>query len=376
MGIAVAARRRGRGERLDQRLLHEGPGEPVLGNDAGMKLYKSIMAKYAPAGAKVTDGLYIYGMAKAYTFVQALKAAGPNPTRASLMKAVLNMNDKTNPFLLPGVVTKTGPNDYFPISQQQLITFNNGTWTPVRPGRRHAAEGLAKLCCAGAGLSPAPVSSAPAAHPDAGDLRWVPIDEIRQVDRSGRRRRRARRRRRVGRRAGPAEPCVSGRPTRSSTRRSTPRRRSRSRSSAPAIRRRRARATPVRCSSASATRPTWSWRSRIGSSRCSTGTRRRPPGRATRRSARTCEAVLLEVDDHGRQPCRALERCQRRDDHGAGERSEPGLPAVAEGARRRSRPPASRRARASRAPAPSPPGTARPARTSPRARPRRRARRG
>ena len=38
-------------------------------------------------------------MAKAYTFVQALKAAGPNPTRAGLLKAVFNMNDKTNPFL-------------------------------------------------------------------------------------------------------------------------------------------------------------------------------------------------------------------------------------------------------------------------------------
>jgi branched-chain amino acid transport system substrate-binding protein len=106
------------------------PANPKWDNDAGMKLYKSIMAKYAPANAKVTDGLYIYGMAKAYTFVQALKAAGANPTRASLMKAVLNMNDKTNPFLLPGVVTKTGPNDYFPISQQQLIKFNNGLWTP------------------------------------------------------------------------------------------------------------------------------------------------------------------------------------------------------------------------------------------------------
>jgi branched-chain amino acid transport system substrate-binding protein len=69
-------------------------------------------------------------MAKAYTFVQALKAAGPNPTRAGLMKAVLNMNDKSNPFLLPGVVVKTSKTDYFPISQQQLIKFNNGTWTP------------------------------------------------------------------------------------------------------------------------------------------------------------------------------------------------------------------------------------------------------
>ena len=106
------------------------PANPSWANDAGMKLYKSIMAKYAPSNARVTDGLYIYGMAKAYTFVQALKAAGPNPTRAGLMKAVLNMNDKSNPFLLPGVVVKTSKTDYFPISQQQLIKFNNGTWTP------------------------------------------------------------------------------------------------------------------------------------------------------------------------------------------------------------------------------------------------------
>jgi ABC-type branched-subunit amino acid transport system substrate-binding protein len=105
------------------------PANPRWDNDAGMKLYKSIMAKYAPS-ARITDGLYIYGMAKGYTFVQALKAAGANPTRASLMRAVLNMNDRSNPFLLPGVVTKTGAKDFFPISHQQLIRFNNGTWTP------------------------------------------------------------------------------------------------------------------------------------------------------------------------------------------------------------------------------------------------------
>ena len=106
------------------------PANPSWANDPGMKLYKSIMAKYAPKGARVTDGLYIYGMAKAYTFVQALKAAGPNPTRASLMRAVLNTNDKTNPFLLPGIVTRTGKGDYFPISQQKLEKFNSGLWQP------------------------------------------------------------------------------------------------------------------------------------------------------------------------------------------------------------------------------------------------------
>ena len=105
------------------------PENPVWDNDAGMKLYRQLMAKYLP-GVDATNGLYTYGMAKAYTFVQALRAAGTNPTRTSLMNAVLNMNDKTNPFLLPGIVTKTGKNDPFPISQQQLVRWNDGKFTP------------------------------------------------------------------------------------------------------------------------------------------------------------------------------------------------------------------------------------------------------
>jgi branched-chain amino acid transport system substrate-binding protein len=131
MGIAVARAGAAEVNGSISTYYTKDPANPSWNNDAGMKLYRSIMAKYAPSNAKITDGLYIYGMAKAYTFIQALKAAGPNPTRESLMKAVLNMNDKSNPFLLPGVVTKTGKSDFFPISQQQLIRFNNGTWSPM-----------------------------------------------------------------------------------------------------------------------------------------------------------------------------------------------------------------------------------------------------
>jgi branched-chain amino acid transport system substrate-binding protein len=141
MGIAVA--RAGAAEVNGSISVYytKDPANPSWANDAGMKLYQRIMSRYGPAGAKVTDGLYIYGVAKAYTFVQALRAAGKNPTRASLLKAVFNMNDKSNPFLLPGVVTKTGPGDFYPISQQQLQRFNNGSWSPfgqltdTRPSR-------------------------------------------------------------------------------------------------------------------------------------------------------------------------------------------------------------------------------------------------
>jgi branched-chain amino acid transport system substrate-binding protein len=106
------------------------PANARWANDPGMKLYLKIMAKYAP-GADPKNGNYFYGMAKAYTFVQALRAAGKNPTRTSLMNAVLHMNDKTNPFLLPGVVTRTnGAKDAFPISQQQLVKWQDGGFTP------------------------------------------------------------------------------------------------------------------------------------------------------------------------------------------------------------------------------------------------------
>lgn len=141
MGIAVARAGAAEVNGSVSTYYTKDPANPSWANDAGMKLYRRIMAKYAPSGVKVTDGLYIYGMAKAYTFVQALRAAGKNPTRASLLKAVFNMSDKSNPFLLPGVVTKTSSRDYFPISQQQLQRFNNGRWQPfgqltdTRPSR-------------------------------------------------------------------------------------------------------------------------------------------------------------------------------------------------------------------------------------------------
>jgi branched-chain amino acid transport system substrate-binding protein len=104
------------------------PANPKWDNDAGMKLYRRIMAKYAP-NANPKDGLYFYGVAKAASFVNTLYAAGKNPTRESLEAAMLHLNDTKSPFTLPGVVIRTTPNDHFPISQMKLIRFNNGSWT-------------------------------------------------------------------------------------------------------------------------------------------------------------------------------------------------------------------------------------------------------
>jgi branched-chain amino acid transport system substrate-binding protein len=99
-------------------------------NDAGMKLYRTILGKYAK-GANPNDTYHVYGMAVAYETVSLLKRLGANPTRASLMKAARSLNDPKNPFLLPGIAVKTGQGDNFPVQQGQLQRWTKGRWVPI-----------------------------------------------------------------------------------------------------------------------------------------------------------------------------------------------------------------------------------------------------
>ncbi len=110
------------------------PANPIYNKLPGMKLYRQIMAKYAP-GKDVNDGLYLYGVAKAWNTVQVLQKAGRALTRAGLMKAARNMSYTTkgknaNPFLLPGVDTITKGSDQYPISQVTLVQYQNNTFQP------------------------------------------------------------------------------------------------------------------------------------------------------------------------------------------------------------------------------------------------------
>ena len=107
------------------------PASPAWTRDATVINYKRVMAKYNPRG-RVNDGLNFYGFAKADTFVRAMYKAGPNPTRAGLMKALLSFNE-TNPYLLPGSRLKTSTTDRFIISHQRLMRFNNGVWAAAGP---------------------------------------------------------------------------------------------------------------------------------------------------------------------------------------------------------------------------------------------------
>jgi branched-chain amino acid transport system substrate-binding protein len=109
---------------------YKDPQDSKWDNDAAMKLYRTIIAKYG-GGANANDPQVMYGVAKGETFVQALYKAGKNPTRAGLMSALLSL-DATNKFLLPGMKMKTSKTDHYVISQMQLQRYNSTTklWVP------------------------------------------------------------------------------------------------------------------------------------------------------------------------------------------------------------------------------------------------------
>jgi len=103
------------------------PTDAKWRNDAAIKLYRSVMSRYAK-GANVKDVFHVYGMAVAYEMVKVLKAAGKNLTRVTVMTQMRHLNDASNPFLLPGIVVKTSATERFPIEQALLQRWSKGSW--------------------------------------------------------------------------------------------------------------------------------------------------------------------------------------------------------------------------------------------------------
>lgn len=102
------------------------PTDPQWANDAGMKLYKQVIANCSTCDAN--DGFNIYGVAVAYTMVDVLKQAGNDLTRANVIKIASSELNETganaNPFLLPGVDVTTTSSDHFPIMQEQVAVWS------------------------------------------------------------------------------------------------------------------------------------------------------------------------------------------------------------------------------------------------------------
>lgn len=72
-----------------------------------------------------------YGVALGYTFLQALQAAGPNLTRASLLNAITTDGSS---FVTPGLVPLTySPSDHYGYSGAQVVQIENGRFLTLSP---------------------------------------------------------------------------------------------------------------------------------------------------------------------------------------------------------------------------------------------------
>jgi branched-chain amino acid transport system substrate-binding protein len=103
------------------------PSDPKWAKDAGIRLMQSIVKRYAGAN-DLKNGYYVAGMASAFTMVDTLRKAGKNLTRQGVMAAARTLNEANNPFVLPGIVVKTGATDGFPMQQVALERWSGGHW--------------------------------------------------------------------------------------------------------------------------------------------------------------------------------------------------------------------------------------------------------
>ena len=68
------------------------------------------------------------GYNMATTMVEVLKRCGDNLTRENVMKQAASLKQFPQGGLLPGVTLSTGPDDFQPIEQLQLMQFKDGRW--------------------------------------------------------------------------------------------------------------------------------------------------------------------------------------------------------------------------------------------------------
>jgi branched-chain amino acid transport system substrate-binding protein len=111
---------------------YKDPTDPGWKEDAGYKEWLAFMDKHFPEGDK-TSGFTVYGYLVAQTLTQVLKQCGDNLTRENVMQEAANLKKLRLEMMLPGIVINTGPNDFFPIEQMQMMRFSGERWELFGP---------------------------------------------------------------------------------------------------------------------------------------------------------------------------------------------------------------------------------------------------
>ena len=95
--------------------------------DAGFKQFAAFIAKYMSPNDLI-DLNAAYGFCAAPTLLQVLKQCGNDLSRDNVMRQAANLKDLELPMLLPGIKVNTSPDNFSPIRQEALATFNGESW--------------------------------------------------------------------------------------------------------------------------------------------------------------------------------------------------------------------------------------------------------
>ena len=60
--------------------------------------------------------------------VQVLKQCGDDLSRENIMRQAANLHDLELPMMLPGIKINTGPTNYYPVRQMQLMRWDGKRW--------------------------------------------------------------------------------------------------------------------------------------------------------------------------------------------------------------------------------------------------------
>jgi ABC-type branched-subunit amino acid transport system substrate-binding protein len=103
------------------------PSDPAWKDDEGMKKWTAFMDKYN-ADADKASSFTSYGYSVAQLIVQVLQQCGNELTRENVMKQAASVKDFKPDLLIPGIAVNTGPQDFFPIEQLQMMKFDGKSW--------------------------------------------------------------------------------------------------------------------------------------------------------------------------------------------------------------------------------------------------------
>jgi branched-chain amino acid transport system substrate-binding protein len=96
-------------------------------DDAGFKQFAAFIGKYMSPN-DLSDINAAYGFCLGPTLIQVLKQCSNDLSRENVMRQAANLKDLELPMALPGVKINTSPDNFSPIRQEALASFNGESW--------------------------------------------------------------------------------------------------------------------------------------------------------------------------------------------------------------------------------------------------------